>query len=274
MYPSTSPSDPDNVIRLRPVPETTRVFDNISDIRTGAGLNYRGECLIDEQPAIHLIVERLWPDSPTQNGEILRIFGPNALDWWSGLSLDERRRRTEAAGLNFLEPTATQAEIDAELQQRAADYTEEIVCNVGSEVWCRWTPTRSGFFALTVTGAWYLQKSGGHRVWWNSSRLAPVENYLAGLSASERQSLERTITRMGYTPAEMGINSTLDSLLPRNSSVADWHYSAASGVNSLCPPPDLRVHCSGGSDTANYTETEPVGVLVHEMHVATRLANS
>ena len=74
-------------------------------------------------------------------------------------------------------------------------------------------------------------------------------------------------------PAEMGINSTLDGLLPRNSSVADWHYSAASGVNSLCPPPDLRVHCSGGSDTANYTETEPVGVLVHEMRVATRLAN-
>ena len=50
----------------------------------------------------------------------------------------------------------------------------------------------------------------------------------------------------------------------------DWLYSEHARGLTGCPfSIDLRVDCSGGGVGGNYTETAPVGIIVHEVRTQT-----
>jgi hypothetical protein len=87
----------------------------------------------------------------------------------------------------------------------------------------------------------------------------------------------------GLTPAQAGLDDTGGTLTigdPRPNPDGtynyndDWLYSEEAAGLTGCPGPvDLRVSC-GGLDRhgGSYTETEPVGIIVHEVRTVTRPA--
>ena len=58
------------------------------------------------------------------------------------------------------------------------------------------------------------------------------------------------------------------SISPYCSNDRDWLFTEDATPTTACSPIDSRVVCGSG-ETGNYTETEPVGVLVHEVQVRT-----
>ncbi len=66
------------------------------------------------------------------------------------------------------------------------------------------------------------------------------------------------------------VGRTFTGLIPRLPyQDREWLYSAAAGENVRCPARDLRVKCGRRGTGVNYTESEPIGVVVHEMRVST-----
>lgn len=246
-----------------------------------------GECALADAPRFKLIAQELWPDNgpdyddndpdcvvppggdrPGSDAEaILELFGRDSLRWWCNLSEGERLQRTLARDLPWWDdPMTDQA-------QRTEDLTQEADCDyttTGETIWCRWVPSRPGFYSLKAGGAWtmvrYLTRAP-------AVRLPVLLNWLndATDGADRRNRLQQELNTMGRTAADIGVSDLTSppvTALPPPISTPDWMYSEAAGTEANCPAVDLRIYCQ---DTAsgNYTETEPIGIIVHEMRVST-----
>ena len=262
-------------VRTRPDIDASASFSSVGDIAAG------GECAVSEGPIFRLIVEELWPDNgpdyqpdcsvlpgderPRSDAEAIReLFGEDSLRWWCMLSGNERRRRTLARGLEWWDdPTTDQA-------ARVEELTEKADCNYSISrdlIWCRWVPARPGYYRLTGAGAWELARF--------AARL-PEPLLMAGLlswlndpvdGTSRRLQLQGQLGGIGRDPAAIGLSSDFTAALPLPST-PDWTFSQGAVSQTNCPSIDLRISCAT-TTSFNYTETEPIGVMVHEMRVST-----
>ena len=110
------------------------------------------DCSLSSLPNFRVFVQELWPDDKTL---IEALFGARSVDWWhNDLTSGEQERRTIARGLRWWN-NLTPAEQVEERKLRREPLTEEVICNneEGEELWCRWTPTRPGYYTLSVAGA-------------------------------------------------------------------------------------------------------------------------
>lgn len=275
-YSNSTPGDPH-----------VRTHMNINLSRTYSTVNYalvRGECRIETWPDFRVLVEELWPDNDAT--AIQDLFGASALDWWTPLSQSERQQHTEARGLNYV-VGMTATDLGLELERRARSLNRQIPCNQGDDVWCRWTPSRSGYYRLTAVGGWMLAKHDG-RQWRWPGQVTRIESFLQNHVASgdgdctsgtqnfrDYDCIKQWLLDRNLQPADVGIEDDLvlqefTGLLPRLPHQNDeWLYSAAAGEHYACPPLDVRASCGSLGGAVNYTESEPIGILVHEIQVHT-----
>ena len=281
-YSNSSLGDP--VIRTWYRVDTSRTHTSVDGIVSG------GECVVRDWPDFRVLIEELWPD----NDEIAieDLLGAGTLDWWRALTPLEKTQHTEARGLQFI-VGMTPADRDLELERRATVLNQEIRCNFGDNVWCKWTPPRSGYYRLTAAGGWHMRTFGGGRGWLQPFQIQGRENFLQNSVSpgdgdcpyrgryedfnrgSDYDCIMDRLGLMGVTPQEIGlqddpITQTFTGLIPSLPYQDDeWLYSAAAGENFRCPPRDLRITCGGSGGGINYTESEPVGIQVYEMRVNT-----
>lgn len=290
VYPDGVLGDP--VIRLLPAPDPDRSYSSVLDILDGGV-----ECYVSGRPHFKVTIEELWPDNPEHETAIADLFGPHALDWWTepGVSDEDRRRLTTNRGLVPWEDLT-----DDERTQRDAELTQSVDCNVGADVWCRWLPARRGYYRLTAAGAWRLKKLQESRDWWDSggrslgggqsiytllvealANAADEDNNCpAHFDTSSERIRDKDCIRddldgMGYAqPQEAGLTGDLSNVEPRPPGAGrEWLFTDLAGENFRCPARDLRVYCRADGLSGNYTETNPIGIAVHEIRVATRNPN-
>lgn len=256
-YPEPDPAEPDNLVRLWTNPDDTTAYGDVPAMATSGAVH---ECILRHIPLYKLVVRELWPDNPSDRLDIDNLFGTDALQWWDAMTSDEQRRHTGARGLGWW-PDLSNDERNA----RITRMTQDVSCDseVDAQIWCRWRALKSGYFELRGAGAWLLLDSG-NREWINPGSVARINSYLGGLSTAGRSQL---LSDLGAsTPAEAGLNPTMDTLLPIGSpeSLYTVLYEYA-----RCPATDLRIICTNSQGTANYVETEPIGLMVHEMRTST-----
>ena len=268
-----------------------RSYASLHAIASGDGRSGR-ECVPLAIPVFDLLVQGLWPDKPGDRSEIEALFGADALDgWWddrdlSGEELEARRRRlTEARGLQWWG--------DLTVEQRRVRDAQQIVtveCHVQARE-CVWRPLRSGYYKLVGGGGWQMQRSVT-RAWGaefhalacvyghpNCRSLTPAQAFAANMeqftsNPGNRSWLLGQLRARGLTLEDAGLEDADGFITLRApDGDTDWLYSEAARGLTGCPTPiDLRVLCPGSGGAGNYTETPPVGVVVHEIQTRTRPA--
>ena len=256
-YPVPDSAEPDNLLRLWNNPDSTVVYSDVPNLASAAS-----ECILYYLPLFKIIVRELWPDNLNDRREIDELFGTDALHWWNNISTDEEKeRRTKAQGFDWWPNLST-----AEQDDRIAKMTHDVRCDSNTEslAWCRWQAPKPGYYKLTGAGAWQ-STDVGNRVWDLTARQRRrINNYLSGLSTTDRADL---LNNLGVsTPQEAGINAAMDALLPLTNQ--ETLFTTLS-VQARCPPVDVRVKCTYGGSSGNYVETEPIGIMVHQMRVST-----
>ena len=228
-------------------------------------------------PLFKLIVEELWPDRPADATAITAMFGSRALDWWTNLGLTPgaQQRLTEARGLPWWPGLTT----PDEQNERIASLKTKIECHSGQsiEVWCRWTPTHSGYFRLKVGGGWRMTIGGtrGSHSPDPACRLsaAPSKTSLSQQQQQVRDTLEvlgcgsnrAPDPSCGWSPAAVGLRNDLSDIIPIT---PDGLYRSPS-EGQMFPGLDLRVRYTDRGETTKYTETQSFGIQVHEVRVST-----
>lgn len=254
----------------------TRPPPDITTASPAALANRTNECAASNAPMFKLIVEELWPDRPADAAAITAMFGASALDWWTNLSMTPgaQRRLTEASGLPWWPALSTPDERD----ERIASLKTKIDCNSAqsSEVWCRWTPARSGYYRLKVGGGW-LMTVGEVRGVQNAADLATLSRNVQRLTPQQRQRVRDTLTVLGcgpyrtpdpscaWSPSSVGLQNDLSDIIPLT---PDGLYRRP-GEGQQFPGLDLRVRYQDRGVTTKYTETQTFGVEVHEVRVHT-----
>ncbi len=264
--------------------ESSATFASVDQITGGERVK---ECEVSQAPRFKMVVQELWPDNgptmyqsdcsvlpadrrPGSDAEaIIELFGTDSLDWWCKLSDAERRRHTAARGLAWWDddPATEQA-------KRVKDLTEKVDCEYttnGQTIWCRWVPTRPGYYRLTAAGAWYMSSydrapAGGLL----TEMLAYLNDPTHGTDRREQMSAE--LASVGRDAANIGLSGDLlgDNLMTALRPPypePDWIYSDEALLTN-CPSIDLRIYCHF-SASGNYTESEPIGIMVHEVRVST-----
>jgi len=272
------PSDPDALTR-----PTTLNLGNNQYLNSFNPQRGEAECLVRRLPYFDLIVEELWPDHAASEGEIMAMFGRDSLQRWNGLLDAEKRALTAARGLEWLGGSPT----DSQVAARRAALTVQSEC-VGSNPWeCDWTPTRSGFFKLTAAGAWQMTQSNpvrGVRQWWAPHELGHFLNNRILADPAVRMRIQQWLDNNDVTAEDMGLRPDLSGVLGVNPRCNRSNFLSplctGSRINRFvlfdennadtasCPAIDVRVNCGGG-ENYNYTETEAVGVMVHEVRTNT-----
>ena len=248
------------------------------------------ECRVGIDPYLDVVVEELWPDTAHDRMLIEQLFGVDTLAWWNSLSSTEQERRTLTRGLDLLSAPPTAAELDA----RSAQLTTQIHCELANGRACRWHPTRPGFYRLRGVGAWLVSVIGS-RQWGDQNQndyLDPLINHLLNVATAEdgdcqppyqywinsefttermkdKDCIREDLVRAGVsTPSEVGLRDDLSGVLPRPPTRAVL-FNEDFAPTAKCNPRDFRVRCAGSYGTGNYTETEPIGIMVHEVRVST-----
>ncbi len=248
------------------IPSSKRA-DNVEELVSG------GECVFELWPQFRVVIEELWPDNPDHYEEIKRLFGGDALDWWDALltadhSTELQEAHTLTRGFGWW-PELTTPE---QQEQRTEELTQETACNVGVDVWCRWTPTRTGYYRLKAAGAW-RSAHYDQRLFKDPDR--DRDSYFVRLRAyldkqDNRDKLKSDLQTLGLTPADLGLKDDYTNVLSRPPDEENWPYSNAATRNTQCPDPiDVRFLCVTQTTMANYTETEYIGIQVHEIRVRT-----
>lgn len=232
-----------------------------------------GECSYTRSPYFELTIRQLWPDNPADVPEIRNLHGAAALEWWDALRTpDERRESIESRGLRYWPDLSA-----AEREEREEQLTETVACHFLSEdigedmapSWCRWAPSRPGLFRITAGGAWL----GKRRDWVDrtvvaDSEIRSINSRLR--SAAVRDQVAAQLAVANTPAARVGLNDTLTAVLPTDGLTGDTPYSGV-GSERACAGSDVRIDClSAGLGFANYTETHPIGIAVHEVRVVTR----
>ena len=234
-----------------------------------ADLVDEGECVFSKLPQFRVVIEELWPDNPEHYGEIERLFGGNALDWWDRLDAVGRKDRAAARGLLGWWPDLT----PQERKRRTEELTHETACEAGADIWCRWTPARSGYYRLKAAGAW--KGSAFDKRIWQDPDDPGDKDYFMNLrkylqDPDNRAKLRGELVEVGRIPADLGLTETLEDVLPLPEDTANWAYSDPATYRTECPfNTDVRFLCGSTTGTANYTETEYVGIQVYEIRVST-----
>ena len=244
-----------------------------------------GECVYTRAPHFELTIRQMWPDDPADRAEIPRLFGSYALDWWTALMTeDERRASIEARGLGYWPDLSA-----AERADRTETLTETVACNYESiyrtPIWCRWTPTDTGLYRAVAEGGWHGRRyDRGSRGVISGSDAAAINRRLANpnvrqLVADQLAAANAALTAARLpplTPSDLGLNDTLTAVLPL-SDINDVTKYSGLRTERACRGTDVRVVCGQRGDgvgSGNHTETEPIGIAVHEVRVATRPPNS
>ena len=238
--------------------------------------NLSFECVANHLPVYKLIVEELWPDRPDDAAAITAMFGPGALDWWTDLAREPgaQQRLTESRGLPWWPSLSTTAEQD----QRIASLKTKAPCHAGQsvEVWCRWTPARSGYFRLKVGGGWHMT-IGDIRGTIGAFRMAALRLGVQSLTPQQQQHVRDTLAVLGcgrnrspdpscaWSPAAVGLQNDLSDIIP----VTPDSLYRSPNEGQQYPGLDLRVRYSDRGSTAKYTETQSFGIQVHEVRVST-----
>ena len=73
---------------------------------------------------------------------------------------------------------------------------------------------------------------------------------------------------------ELGLENDLSALIPLTGLTSESIFSGSESRFS-CGGTDIRIYCSGSGSgaTGNYTETDSIGIMVHEVRVVTRAPN-
>ncbi|WP_419931449.1 hypothetical protein [Candidatus Poriferisodalis sp.] len=269
----------------------------------------QGECVATAYPRIWIRIEELWPDD--NRSDIIELFGLDAVNWWDELPDDDARRSvTEAQGYEYigvtggLHPNSSDAEL--ERHERVSRTGEEIPCNLGDDVWCRWEPKRAGYFRLTAEGTWNMAafrqgllrrwRPGSNDVRQSIAGITPIGTALQAMLGSDdgdclgnsATDYDCVIAHLGVLGqplvdiqqhfADIGIDISFNSMnrlatiqlqpigLPR-----EWLYSLAADEDIYaCPPRDPRATCGVHSPAYNYTESAPIGIAVYEVRTVTR----
>lgn len=256
-YPDTVANDNDSIMRNWREVDSSTAYGSVEQL----GRSVR-QCTSLFLPFFGAVARRLWPDNPADYQEMIELFGADSVLWWDAIATTgERRQRTHAQGIGFW-PDLT----PIEQTERNDALVTHIECDSQNSqaVWCRWRPATSGYYRLNGAGAWLLRDSG-RRLWSNS--VATISNRITNLSASQRQNLLDRIASWGLVPADFGIDPAATALLPVGTN-AELYEAPVAGYGR-CPPLDLRVVCVNVRGTANYSETEPVGVQVFESRIVT-----
>jgi len=152
-----------------------------------------------------------------------------------------------------------------------------VPCNSGEVIWCRWTPTRSGYYTLTAAGAWLVGRfqKGTENGVINSAYTDKKRDALGDPATTQRiQNLLR-VEGEGWDAAAIGLTDDLTDYRPLLVSSTIGREAAYTIEGPVCPSRDLRFYCTGGRIGSNsYTESEPIGIVVHEVRVATRSPNT
>lgn len=261
-------------------------------------------CTAIGYPSYQLVVRELWPDWGGDNAScvnpasamsgsdaaiIWTLFGERSLDWWCGLSDSDREARTSVRGLRWW-PDLT---LPADQNARNASLIHREPCELRSDntVWCRWIPERPGFYSLYIGAAWRFQQ-----IWYlqnmtsSGGRLKEILDYLNGVTVPPTPPIPLSEIQRRQDAVEDGLDgigpggSDLDwvdiglerigntvSALPRNGTADDWTFRDTATPQATCPAADLRIRCYlRPGERVGYTETPPVGVMVHEARVVTR----
>jgi len=247
-----------------------RAYSSVSDrVSTFSGRESY-ECTARDDPVFQIVVRELWPDEDAER--IKALFGEETLGWWNDLSPDEELAATEARGLASLTGS-----------ERAERLTATVQCRQDTYRTCHWHPARSGYFELTGAGAWRVKLSKA-RNWqggWALYGLLPQELAKDG----NRAKLQRLVNQTGQGAEFYGLTTTPElgaSLSPGLDPATcspwtsacrqpdrEWLFTEDATSTAACGAVDVRVVCRSNRDTGNYTETEPVGVIVHEIQTRT-----
>ena len=222
-----------------------------------------GECTGGRLPPLFTVVVReLWPGNLADHSRIRALFGATALDWWDRLNTSQQQDRTAARGLVW-HLTAT----DSEKRANARLLATEVQCARGGWRTCDWFPSRSGYFELTGVGAWEMTV-WRPRSWKSQSQLTQLRTALSGSAKQDqaRQELAKTGPPQ-LKAADVGLADNFSSYRPLEGD-REVLFTAALAGTAACGATDLRVACSSGT-VAHVTETEPVGVIVHEIRTQT-----
>ena len=286
-------------------PESFLAFDDIGDVSTddlGTALRIRvwpqldaqtsytrqvanafiddgsgGGCIFSNRPQFRIIVQELWPDIPKSRERIAELFGEDSLAWWDGLDPSLRETYTEARDFVYWDDTQSfgtqderKAALDRALRERSMD-PEEVTCNVGDTIWCRWYPTRSGYYELRGASASEVRYFSGPPRWKSGYLETVLRRYLA--DPDNKTNTESVLGIAGLTAEEAGINVGLTAPLAIGSD-SEMLLTEAVGLLAQCPAIDQRIECRNTEPSGIYEETAPIGIQVHEIRVATRAPNT
>ena len=283
------PGDSGDVIRRWSIPAATSSLRGVNNLVLGG----RGMCYYsgrDYNPLFRVVVEELWPDRREHRQEIESLFGEDSLEWWKQLSRPEKRQRTLARGLKYWPDLKTARGKANQKEYREDNLVSEVDCNwsraasYGDQIWCRWTPTHPGYYRLTAASAWRSQHVSGITTrnsltahWSRRDEQRAKDPILQALKNPTTQAEIRTIlNNENLKPADVGLNPELTDYLPltagdpRQSERESAQESPYATPAARCPSRDFRFFCGGSSASANYTVSEPIGIAVHEVRVATR----
>ena len=297
------PTSRGGVLLAKP-PESFLAFDDIGDVSTddlGTALRIRvwpqldaqtsytrqvagafiddgsgGGCIFPNRPQFRIIVQELWPDIPKSRERIAELFGEDSLAWWDGLDPSLRETYTEARDFVYWDDTQSfgtqderKAALDRALRERSMD-PEEVTCNVGDTIWCRWYPTRSGYYELRGASASEVRYFSGPPLWKSGYLETVLRRYLA--DPGNKTNTESVLDIAGLTAEEAGINVGLTAPLAIGGD-SEMLLTEAVGLLAHCPAIDQRVNCRNTEPSGIYEETAPIGIQVHEIRVATRAPN-
>jgi len=237
------------------------------------------ECSFRDVPLFNVEIEELWPDEPDGREAIADLFGDGALEWWDDtLSDDARRRLTEARGLTWWADLSTRREREDERGHRRSILRSTVECHEHT-LECVWRPQRPGYYRVVGVGGWPMVQANPRR--WGAGQLyggssnryeyrENLDDFLETQANLAR--LKGHLNTLGLSFGEVGMEEgPPPALRPPDTPADDWLYSEAAEGMTGCPfPIDLRVVCGGSNNAGNYTETTPVGIIVHEVRVETR----
>lgn len=271
LYPDPEPEGRARRLALWERPDSSIEAGAVFEL-VNTGSPYVHECSPQPLPNFRVIVEELWPDDKEA---IESLFGAGSVDWWhTGLDRLEQERRTKARLLQWLEDLTPEAQ-NEERRSRRENLSEQIVCNnkENEALWCRWVPTRPGYYKIVVAGAWQMS-AGQTRGWLGASDYDRLEQAVAALAGdpAAREQVRRNLAEANLTPRDVGLLDTLDGLASPSQGDADSLFRASSD-GLFYPFYDLRARSRGNTSSYNYTESVPIGLAVHEVRVATRAPN-